>query len=76
MQSNMASTTEALVLKTVNAELKWEKVLLGSLRPDEILVDIHATGICHTDLACMTGILPMKLPQVLGHEGISPYMNC
>lgn len=45
-------------------------MVLGPLRPDELLVDIHATGICHTDVACMNGTLPMRLPQVLGHEGI------
>ena len=30
---------------------------------------ILATGICHTDVSCMEGMLPISTPAVLGHEG-------
>jgi aryl-alcohol dehydrogenase len=42
---------------------------LGELRDDEVLVDISAAGICHTDLICRDQWLPVPLPAVLGHEG-------
>ncbi|WP_033919680.1 NAD(P)-dependent alcohol dehydrogenase [Sphingomonas sp. 37zxx] len=38
-------------------------------RPDEVLVRIHAAGICHTDMVLRDGHLPLTFPAVLGHEG-------
>lgn len=70
LTQEMATTTRALVLRSVKQPLRWENVVLGQLHADELLVNIHATGICHTDVACMNGTLPTRLPQVLGHEGI------
>jgi aryl-alcohol dehydrogenase len=45
-----------------------EAVELDAPRPDELLVRIVATGICHTDLHAHQGRLS-PLPIVLGHEG-------
>jgi aryl-alcohol dehydrogenase len=42
---------------------------LGELRDDEVLVDVSAAGICHTDLICRDQWIPVPLPAVLGHEG-------
>jgi aryl-alcohol dehydrogenase len=41
----------------------------NELQPNEVLVKIVATGLCHTDLAVRDQHLPFKLPAVLGHEG-------
>ncbi len=39
-------------------------------RPGEVLVEIKATGVCHTDAYTLSGIDPEGLfPAVLGHEG-------
>lgn len=65
----MSSQTQALVLKAVKTPLEWQTITVGPIQQDELLVDIHATGICHTDVACMNGRLPVQLPQILGHEG-------
>jgi aryl-alcohol dehydrogenase len=46
-----------------------ELELDDELRDDEVLVDISASGICHTDLICRDQWLPVPLPAVLGHEG-------
>lgn len=46
-----------------------EDVTLDEPRADEVLVRIHACGICHTDMAVRDAQLPMPLPSVLGHEG-------
>lgn len=35
---------------------------------DEVLVDVVASGICHSDLNTIDGISPRPLPVVLGHE--------
>ncbi|KAL2823565.1 chaperonin 10-like protein [Aspergillus cavernicola] len=58
----MAVTTQALVSREVNVPPKLEEITLDSLRPDEVLVEIHATGICHTDFSCMNGTLPAAFP--------------
>ena len=39
------------------------------LLPQEVLVRLVASGICHTDLSVRDGYLPFPLPGVLGHEG-------
>lgn len=44
------------------------EVDLVDLRPEEVLVRIGATGICHTDVAWATGELYPQFPVVLGHE--------
>lgn len=47
-----------------------EPVELDDPQPDEVLVRIVATGLCHTDLGIRDGdIVPMRNPLVLGHEG-------
>ncbi|MFL6240622.1 MAG: Zn-dependent alcohol dehydrogenase [Actinomycetes bacterium] len=37
--------------------------------PGLVRVKIHATGVCHSDLSAMRGILPQPSPLVPGHEG-------
>jgi Zn-dependent alcohol dehydrogenase len=37
--------------------------------PAEVKVRIRATGVCHSDLSAMSGVLPMTPPTVIGHEG-------
>lgn len=66
----MAQTTEALVVTSVGGDVKLTPVVLNPIQPTEVVVEIHATGVCHTDLSCMAGKLPAEFPNVLGHEGI------
>ncbi|MEO3810839.1 Zn-dependent alcohol dehydrogenase [Sphaerisporangium sp. B11E5] len=42
---------------------------LAPMGPTDVRVKIKATGVCHSDLSVMTGVLPMPLPVILGHEG-------
>lgn len=65
----MVYPTDALVVFAVGDEPRFSPVTLDTIRDDELLVEIHATGICHTDIACMEGKLPAGFPCVLGHEG-------
>ncbi|MFI0373066.1 alcohol dehydrogenase catalytic domain-containing protein [Actinomadura sp. 1N219] len=37
--------------------------------PDQVKVEIRATGVCHSDLSTMSGVLPSVQPAVVGHEG-------
>lgn len=36
--------------------------------PDEVLIEIEAAGICHSDLSVVDGNRPRPLPMLLGHE--------
>lgn len=63
------ATATAAVLRGVDAPFAFEEVTLDALRPDEVLVTISSTGLCHTDLAVVHGDLPAPTPIVLGHEG-------
>jgi alcohol dehydrogenase len=37
--------------------------------PGEVLVKMHAAGLCHSDLSVINGDRPRPLPMALGHEG-------
>jgi aryl-alcohol dehydrogenase len=62
-------TATAAVSRGINSPFSFEEITLDSPNPDEILVKISSTGLCHTDLAVLGGDLPSPLPLVLGHEG-------
>src|SRR5437870_225208 len=50
--------------------LSIEKVHLEGPRSGEVLVEIKATGICHTDEFTLSGKDPEGIfPSILGHEG-------
>jgi len=63
--------TAALILKNQNEPFEVSPVLVDSeLQDQDVLVEIHATGICHTDIGLQKlGKFPGKFPRVLGHEG-------
>ncbi|HEY6132784.1 MAG TPA: Zn-dependent alcohol dehydrogenase [Rubrivivax sp.] len=59
----------AAVLREIARPLSIVTVELGQLQPTDVLVRLHASGLCHTDLEVMQGHLAYPLPIVLGHEG-------
>jgi aryl-alcohol dehydrogenase len=65
----MAFRATAAVLRATGAPPALEAVELDAPRGREVLVEMAAAGICHTDLAAAAGLVRMPLPVVLGHEG-------
>lgn len=62
--------TRAAVAWKAGAPLTIEDVELSGPRAGEVLVEIKATGICHTDYYTLSGADPEGLfPAILGHEG-------
>lgn len=60
----------AAVACGANQPLVIETVQLDGPRAGEVLVEIKATGVCHTDAYTLSGMDPEGLfPTVLGHEG-------
>src|SRR5260370_29442347 len=49
--------------------LSVEAAVLDGPGPGEVLVEVKAAGVCHSDLHPARGEWPMKTPVVLGHEG-------
>ena len=61
---------KAAVAHKAGAPLAIETVDLDGPRAGEVLVEIKATGICHTDEFTRSGADPEGLfPAILGHEG-------
>ena len=46
-----------------------EDFLIDPPGPNEVLVRILASGVCHTDLSVKNGVLGNDFPYLLGHEG-------
>jgi len=65
----MKTKTIAAVIHEKDAPFSFEEVELDEPRPDEVLIRMVATGLCHTDLSVRAGIIPFPLPGVVGHEG-------
>lgn len=62
--------TRAAVAWQAGQPLTIETVDLAAPRAGEVLVEIKATGICHTDYYTLSGADPEGLfPSILGHEG-------
>jgi S-(hydroxymethyl)glutathione dehydrogenase / alcohol dehydrogenase len=62
--------TRAAVAWKAGAPLTIENVDLEGPRAGEVLVEVKATGICHTDYYTLSGADPEGLfPAILGHEG-------
>ena len=62
--------TRAAVAHEAGKPLTIETVSLAGPKSGEVLVEIRATGVCHTDEFTLSGADPEGLfPAILGHEG-------
>ncbi len=62
--------TRAAVALEAGRPLAVETVDLEGPRAGEVLVEVKATGLCHTDAYTLSGADPEGLfPSILGHEG-------
>ena len=66
----MTQTMKAAVVHAFGEPLRIEEVPVPTPGPGQILVNIKATGVCHTDLHAADGDWPVKptLPFIPGHE--------
>jgi alcohol dehydrogenase len=51
-----------------NKPLEIRQVTLGAPGYGEVLVQLKAAGLCHSDLSTINGDRPRPMPMVLGHE--------
>ena len=69
--------TRAAIAFEPNKPLVVEEVELAGPRAGEVLVELKATGLCHTDEFTRSGGDPEGLfPVILGHEGAGVVVEC
>jgi NDMA-dependent alcohol dehydrogenase len=61
--------TQAAILSERNTPWHVETIELDPPKEMEVLVELHASGLCHSDEHIVTGDMPFGLPCVGGHEG-------
>jgi NDMA-dependent alcohol dehydrogenase len=61
--------TTAAVLRGVGGKWEVEEVELDPPGPGEVLTELVASGLCHSDEHMVTGDLPVAFPVIGGHEG-------
>jgi aryl-alcohol dehydrogenase len=60
---------KAAVVRQKGGPFQIETLRLEDPRPNEVLVRIVATGMCHTDMVARDQLYTVPMPVVLGHEG-------
>lgn len=69
--------TRAAVALAAGQPLKIMEVNLDDPKEGEVLIEIKATGICHTDEFTLSGADPEGIfPSILGHEGAGVVVKC
>lgn len=61
--------TKGALLWELNSGFKVDEIDLGDPVADEVQIQMHAAGMCHSDYHMTTGATPIGLPALGGHEG-------
>ncbi|KAL8744134.1 MAG: hypothetical protein Q9190_003594 [Brigantiaea leucoxantha] len=71
MSQNIPDKQWAQVIEKTGGPVEYKQIPVQKPGPDEVLVNIKYSGVCHTDLHAVNGDwpIPTKLPLVGGHEG-------
>jgi S-(hydroxymethyl)glutathione dehydrogenase/alcohol dehydrogenase len=72
----MTIKARAALLHGLNEPLTIEEVDLREPGPGEVLVEIKAAGVCHSDLHVIEGHIPTGFPSLLGHEAGGVVLRC
>jgi S-(hydroxymethyl)glutathione dehydrogenase/alcohol dehydrogenase len=64
----MGKKAKAVVCREWNKPVVVEEIQVESPRRGEVMVQIKACGVCHSDLSGTNGTIPLPPPTVLGHE--------
>jgi S-(hydroxymethyl)glutathione dehydrogenase / alcohol dehydrogenase len=67
--SSAGRSARAAVLEAVGLPLQMREIVLFEPEPNQVVVRIVASGVCHSDLSVVRGTFPFMFPTVLGHEG-------
>jgi len=60
---------KAARLHRIHKKLSLDRIPVPKISASDVLVDVRASGICHSDVNYRDGVAPVaKLPIILGHE--------
>lgn len=59
----------AAIMPAANSAFELGAITVDEPKAGEVLVDIKAVGICHSDLVMVSGAFGTAFPAVFGHEG-------
>lgn len=60
----------AAVVPAVNGQWEVKEVPTPEPGPNQVLIQIHASGLCYTDVHITKGDIPTEFPRTLGHEPV------
>jgi S-(hydroxymethyl)glutathione dehydrogenase/alcohol dehydrogenase len=60
---------QAAILRGLNEPFQVTEVEIDGPKAGEVMVRMQASGVCHSDLSVIDGVIPFMLPMVGGHEG-------
>ena len=66
----------AAIAHAPNEPLTIDLVDLAGPREGEVLIQVKATGLCHSDLHVLSGNVPWAFPALLGHEAAGIVVEC
>src|ERR1700693_1777830 len=62
--------SRAAICVGLNRPLEIDEIEVAAPRQGEVLIEIKASGLCHTDYHLIDGSMPVyPYPVILGHEG-------
>ena len=64
----MAVKSKAVVCRQWNQPVSIEEIEVDSPGPNQVMIQLEAIGVCHSDLSATNGTMPIPPPVVLGHE--------
>jgi aryl-alcohol dehydrogenase len=65
----MTQVIRGAVQREIGAAPVLEELTIEDPREGEVLIQLAAVGVCHTDMVMRDGSVPIPLPVILGHEG-------
>ncbi|PWH05121.1 S-(hydroxymethyl)mycothiol dehydrogenase [Brachybacterium endophyticum] len=64
----MPTTVKGVIARRANEPAELTDIVIPDPGPNDVIVDIEACGVCHTDLAYRDGAVSDDFPFLLGHE--------
>ena len=64
----MAQTVQGVIARSKGAPVEVVDIVIPEPGPNDVVVKVQATGVCHTDLAYRDGDIEDAYPFLLGHE--------
>ncbi|WP_311523601.1 S-(hydroxymethyl)mycothiol dehydrogenase [uncultured Corynebacterium sp.] len=64
----MTQTVQGVIARSKGAPVEVVDIVIPDPGPNDVVVKVQATGVCHTDLAYRDGDIADEFPFLLGHE--------